>query len=96
MRDEPLFQPPEDLANFLALGPPPIYVGFGSIVIQDPKGYTEIILESCRRAGVRVIISRGWSKLGGNSTNTDDVFYLGDCPHGASLNFSFYSEEFEN
>ncbi|KAH8688353.1 hypothetical protein BGZ61DRAFT_533137 [Ilyonectria robusta] len=81
MRDEPAFQPPEDLANFLALGPPPIYVGFGSIVIQDPKAYTEIILESCRRAGVRVIISRGWSKLGGNSPNTDDVFYLGDCPH---------------
>lgn len=96
MRDEPAFQPPEDLANFLALGPPPIYVGFGSIVIQDPKAYTEIILESCRRAGVRVIISRGWSKLGGNSPNTDDVFYLGDCPHGASLNLLFYSEEFEN
>ncbi|TDZ28591.1 Sterol 3-beta-glucosyltransferase UGT80B1 [Colletotrichum spinosum] len=29
----------------------------------------------------RVIISRGWSKLGCGSPNTDDVFYLGDCPY---------------
>lgn len=82
MRDEPSYTPPQDLADFLARGPPPVYIGFGSIVIDDPTALTNIIKESCRAAGARVIISRGWSKLGGNDSSTDSVFYLGDCPHG--------------
>ncbi|KAJ4050970.1 hypothetical protein NW756_003883 [Fusarium oxysporum] len=81
MRDEPSYTPPQDLADFLARGPPPVYIGFGSIVIDDPTALTNIIKESCRAAGARVIISRGWSKLGGNDPSTDSVFYLGDCPH---------------
>ncbi|KAF5643402.1 sterol glucosyltransferase [Fusarium tjaetaba] len=81
MRDEPSYTPPQDLADFLASGPPPVYIGFGSIVIADPTALTDIIKESCRVAGARVIISRGWSKLGGNDPSTDSIFYLGDCPH---------------
>jgi sterol 3beta-glucosyltransferase len=41
-----------------------------------------VIKEACRRLNVRVIISRGWSKLGGGEPNSADVFYLDDCPHG--------------
>ncbi|KAH6874369.1 hypothetical protein B0T10DRAFT_498827, partial [Thelonectria olida] len=81
MRDEPVYTPPEELRLFLDAGPPPIYVGFGSIVLDDPEVMTRTILSACERAGVRAIISRGWSKLGGNSSNTDQVFYIGDCPH---------------
>ncbi|KAF4497109.1 sterol glucosyltransferase [Fusarium agapanthi] len=81
MRDEPQYSPPDDLARFLAAGPAPIYVGFGSIVLENPQRITQTILDACRAAGVRVIISRGWSKLGGDSPSTSDVFYLGDCPH---------------
>jgi sterol 3beta-glucosyltransferase len=82
MRDEPAFTPPEDLARFLHAGPPPLYIGFGSIVLEDAKRMTEVIVQACKMASVRVIISRGWSKLGGEDPSTDDVFYLGDCPHG--------------
>ncbi|KAF9767666.1 hypothetical protein IL306_015126 [Fusarium sp. DS 682] len=81
MRDEPSYSPPQDLADFLANGPPLVYVGFGSIVIDDPAALTNMVKEACRLAGARVIISRGWSKLGENEPNTDSVFYLGDCPH---------------
>ncbi|KAM6525894.1 hypothetical protein FALCPG4_011426 [Fusarium falciforme] len=81
MRAEPPYSPPPDLAAFLSAGPPPIYVGFGSIVLDNSTEITENILAACRMAGVRVIISRGWSKLGGDSPNTKEVFYLGDCPH---------------
>ncbi|USP74649.1 glycosyltransferase family 1 protein [Curvularia clavata] len=81
MRDEPTYTPPEDLAKFLHAGPVPIYIGFGSIVLENAKRITEIILEACTKANVRVIISRGWSRLGGNDPSTEDVFYLGDCPH---------------
>lgn len=78
----PLTSRPPDLARFLESGPEPVYIGFGSIVIDDPARVTRVIQETCRRLGVRVIISRGWSKLGGDDPSTDDVFYLGDCPHG--------------
>jgi len=81
LRDEPSYDPPADLAQFLAAGPAPLYVGFGSIVLEDPERLHAIILEAAQACGVRLIISRGWSKLGGDSPNTNDVFYLGDCPH---------------
>ncbi|KAF4337198.1 sterol glucosyltransferase [Fusarium beomiforme] len=76
-----LITPPQDLADFLANGPPPVYVGFGSIVIDNPATLTNMIKESCKLAGTRVIISRGWSRLGGSEPSIDSVFYLGDCPH---------------
>lgn len=88
MRDEPSYTPPQDLAKFLANGTQPVYIGFGSIVIDDPATMTYIIKEACRRVGARAIISRGWSKLGGNEPNTDSVYYLGDCPHGMSSHHS--------
>lgn len=40
---------------------------------------TAIILQAVEAAGVRAIISKGWSGLGG-STNTN-VYFVDDCPH---------------
>lgn len=37
------------------------------------------LLEAIRITGVRALISRGWSNLGGSAT--ENVMYLGDCPH---------------
>ena len=82
MRDEPVYTPPPDLAYFLRNGPPPVYIGFGSIVLDDARKTTETLLKACKAAHVRVVISRGWSKLGGDDPSSDNVFYLGDCPHG--------------
>ncbi|KAM5370019.1 hypothetical protein ACJZ2D_008702 [Fusarium nematophilum] len=81
MRSEPSYTPPDSLASFLDAGPPPVYVGFGSIVIDNAAEMTQNILEAGRLAGVRLIVSRGWSKLGGDNPNTGDVYYLDDCPH---------------
>lgn len=30
------YTPPDDLAAFLAAGPAPLYIGFGSVVVDDP------------------------------------------------------------
>ncbi|KAK0710025.1 UDP-glucose,sterol transferase [Lasiosphaeria miniovina] len=81
MRDEPSCTPPPDLESFLTQGPAPIYVGFGSIVLDDPARLYRVIIEAAKRCRVRAIVSRGWSKLGGDACNTVDVFHLGDCPH---------------
>ncbi|KAH6677700.1 hypothetical protein B0J14DRAFT_536407 [Halenospora varia] len=78
-RDPPNYTPPPDLDAFLRAGPPPIYIGFGSIVIEDPEKMSHLLLEAVQKTGVRAIISRGWSKLGG--PDLENVFYLGDCPH---------------
>lgn len=80
-RDAPKYQPEPALQQFLSSGPPPIYIGFGSIVIDDPEKLTATILDAVRATGTRAIVSRGWSKLGGDSPGDDQVFFLGDCPH---------------
>ncbi|KAL9617199.1 MAG: hypothetical protein Q9160_008004 [Pyrenula sp. 1 TL-2023] len=79
-REMPTYTPPPDLAAFLTSGPAPVYIGFGSIVIDDAPRLTAILLEAIKDTGVRAIISRGWSKLG-EDTATENIYYLGDCPH---------------
>ncbi|KZT36345.1 UDP-Glycosyltransferase/glycogen phosphorylase [Sistotremastrum suecicum HHB10207 ss-3] len=74
------YKPAEDLAAFLEKGPPPIYIGFGSVVVEDPDAMTKTILEAVKRAGVRALISAGWGKIGGDII-PDDVFILGNVPH---------------
>ncbi|KAJ3049646.1 hypothetical protein HK097_009382, partial [Rhizophlyctis rosea] len=54
------YEPPKDLLNFLHSGPPPIYIGFGSITGYDPKKLTAAILGGVKQSGVRAIISKGW------------------------------------
>jgi UDP:flavonoid glycosyltransferase YjiC (YdhE family) len=75
------YVPPPELAEFLGNGPTPIYIGFGSIVIDDPKALTRIIFDAVQKTGVRAIISRGSAGLGDGFDVPKDVFLLGDCPH---------------
>ena len=57
------FTPPPALEAFLAAGPPPVYVGFGSLVVDDPAGLTAMIVAAAAAAGVRVLIA----KVGGRA-----------------------------
>jgi sterol 3beta-glucosyltransferase len=75
------YSPPEDLAAFLSAGPPPIYIGFGSIVVDDPRKLTALIFEAVRLAGVRAIVSKGWGGMGAGSEVPKDIFLIGNCPH---------------
>lgn len=53
-------------------------------MLDNPERLTDTIVSSIRKAGVRAIISKGWSNLGGDVVGPNaqrDVFYLGDCPH---------------
>ncbi|KAF7880784.1 uncharacterized protein EAF01_011949 [Botrytis porri] len=82
-REEPNYTPNAELNNFLRSGPPPVYIGFGSIVIDNPERLTNILIEAVRACGTRAIISRGWSKLGSSVSESanPDILFLGDCPH---------------
>ncbi|KAI8852788.1 hypothetical protein BC829DRAFT_383798 [Chytridium lagenaria] len=61
--DEPEigWSPPSDLLAFLDGGPPPVYIGFGSIIVPDPDELTRTILAAVEKAGVRAVVSKGWS-----------------------------------
>lgn len=76
------FTPNPDLAAFLRDGPPPVYIGFGSIVVDDPNAMTEMIFEAVRLSGVRALVSKGWGGLGADDLGKPDgVFMLGNVPH---------------
>lgn len=76
------YSPPADLERFLNSGPPPVYIGFGSIVVSDPNGLTKKILDAVRLAGCRALVSKGWGGVGAGDLNIpDDVLLLGNCPH---------------
>lgn len=62
--EEEDWQPPEMLERFIDSGPPPVYIGFGSMPIRDPQKTTSIILETIRKIGVRAVIHGGWAGLG--------------------------------
>lgn len=76
------YQPNSDLADFLASGPAPVYIGFGSIVVEDPEAMTKLIFEAVKKTGQRALVSKGWGGLGGNElSKPEGVFMLGNCPH---------------
>src|SRR5579859_482015 len=74
------YTPPADLAAFLAAGPPPVYIGFGSIVVKDPEALTKLIFDAVSKLGIRALVSRGWGGLG-SDTVPENIFFLGNCPH---------------
>ncbi|KAI9167841.1 Sterol 3-beta-glucosyltransferase UGT80B1 [Paramyrothecium foliicola] len=76
------YTPAPALQAFLDAGPPPVYVGFGSIVLDDPTAMTELIFEAARKTGRRVLLSKGWGGMGADELNIpDNVFMLGNVPH---------------
>lgn len=74
------FTPPDPLTKFLNAGEKPIYIGFGSIVVDDADKFTEMIFEAVKLAGVRALVSKGWGGLGGDNV-PDNIFMLENTPH---------------
>lgn len=76
------YTPAPDLGAFLDAGPPPVYIGFGSIVVDDPNAMTKMIFDAVRKTGVRALVSKGWGGLGADELGIPDgVFMLGNVPH---------------
>lgn len=77
---DPAWQPPADLAAFLDAGPPPVYVGFGSMVTQDPASKIAVVVEALRLSGQRGVIAAGWAGL--QAADLPDTIHLLDrAPH---------------
>jgi sterol 3beta-glucosyltransferase len=79
----PDWQPPVSLKRFLESGPPPVYVGFGSLPQRNPQHVTRMVVEALQRAGQRGVIATGWGGLNGSGFShlPDDVFAVESIPH---------------
>ncbi|KAL6709290.1 hypothetical protein ACN47E_001697 [Coniothyrium glycines] len=74
------YTPPEDLVSFLNNGTPPVYIGFGSIVVEDPAKLTKLVFDAVKLAGVRAIVSKGWGGVGAGDA-PENIYLIGNCPH---------------
>jgi UDP:flavonoid glycosyltransferase YjiC (YdhE family) len=74
----PEFTPPAELEDFLAAGPPPVFVGFGSTATNKGEQLSGIVADAAARAGVRVVMQSGWSRL---EHTAENVLTIGSVPH---------------
>jgi sterol 3beta-glucosyltransferase len=68
---EPGWQPPAELLEFLADGPPPVFIGFGSSAALD----VNFMLNAAHRAGVRAVLQ------GVQGVSGPDAISIGAVPH---------------
>ncbi|HEX2905382.1 MAG TPA: glycosyltransferase [Phototrophicaceae bacterium] len=76
------WQPPAALVDFLQAGPPPVYLGFGSMGNQRrAQENTEIALQALALSGQRGLLVSGWNTLNEAVSLPDTVFMVKDVPH---------------
>jgi sterol 3beta-glucosyltransferase len=73
------WEPPKDLMDYLRAGPPPVYIGFGSMVNSSPEKTTDLVLQALARSGQRGVLSSGWGGLI-KSSLPETVFMTGSIP----------------
>lgn len=74
------FSPPPALEAFLADGPPPVCLGFGSMSHTDAQATTGLVLDAVKQAQVRAVLLSGWGGLA-SATLPRDVYAVEGLPH---------------
>ncbi|KAK1495235.1 glycosyltransferase family 28 domain-containing protein [Colletotrichum tamarilloi] len=89
------FKPPQELVDFIAKARADekklVYVGFGSIIVNDTAKMTQEVIDAVQKADVRCILSKGWSdrvaKQGEAESAKDEpvippeIFVIKSAPH---------------
>ncbi len=75
-----LWQPPAELVEFIDMGPPPVFFGFGSMPLKELQRILENILEALKAGRWRGIIHSGWAGLG-QAELPDTVYLLDYAPY---------------
>lgn len=70
---------PTDLAQFVAAGPPPVYVGFGSMGSQRRTDLADTVIAGVRQAGRRAVLAFSDSMPVGQ--RSADLFVTGPIAH---------------
>jgi sterol 3beta-glucosyltransferase len=74
----PAWMPPPALANFLASGEAPIYIGFGSMTGFDNARLLDALIEAMN--GRRALFHPGWSGIDPKAL-PENFLAIGDTPH---------------
>ncbi|QRV84192.1 glycosyltransferase family 1 protein [Ceratobasidium sp. AG-Ba] len=84
------WKPSQELNDFInkarADNKPLVYIGFGSIVVPNPKAMTRSIVKAVLKSDVRAILSKGWSARMSKDTGPEvelppEVFSVDKIPH---------------
>lgn len=76
----PDWTPPSGLMEFLQAGPPPVYIGFGSMGNRDPEQTADLVLQALARTQQRGILLSGWGGLRKENL-PDTVCLVNSIPH---------------
>lgn len=79
LEDRTGWQPSPEFRAFLEAGPPPVYIGFGSMPYGTERN-TELLAEGVARWGGRAVVSRGWGGID-TSRLPPAFFALDGAPH---------------
>ncbi len=74
------WQPPADLTRFIESGAPPVYIGFGSMVAEDPARLTEAVIEGLKQSGQRGVVAAGWGGIRVSDV-PESIYLLKEAPH---------------
>jgi sterol 3beta-glucosyltransferase len=74
------WRPDPELEQFLEAGPPPVYVGFGSMSGKQAAARAQIVLDALAQTGQRGLLARGWGGLEA-SRLPDNVQLIDAAPH---------------
>lgn len=69
-----------ELGHFLESGPPPVYLGFGSINLGDSEDKTRLVLRALELSGQRGVVLTGWGGLT-RLPAPPHVFFVDEVPH---------------
>lgn len=75
--------PSPELAAFLRAGPPPIYIGFGSMPLGLSESKGPVLLEALRLSGQRAVLARGWGGWSGDLAGQPgrNIHVIDSAPH---------------
>jgi sterol 3beta-glucosyltransferase len=74
------WQPPAELVQFIEDGPPPVYIGFGSMSGNKAQQRAGIVIEALARTGQRGTLARGWGGLAAVDV-PDNIMVVDEVPH---------------
>lgn len=80
LAEKSTWQPSAELEEFINSGPPPVYIGFGSMAGQDPEALAAMSIAALRKAGQRGILLSGWGGLRAHQ-QPGEIFILDSAPH---------------
>ncbi len=77
----PGWVPPADLVAFLESGPPPVYVGFGSMPSGSAEDTLKLILKALELSHQRGVLLAGWAGIGEDRKLPEYAFGVESVPH---------------